>query len=703
MKLLITISGLLLTGLVSASPTLAPVKNPFFHKWTTAFGTAPFHEIKEEHYLPAFTEAMARHKKEIENIACNPKPATFANTIEALDLSGEFLNQVSATFETVKGAESTSGLEALDQQITPMLSAHQDEINLHSGLWKRIQSVYERRSSMNLNVEQTRLLEKTYRDFVRGGAKLESAQKERFKAINTELSSLGVTFGRNLLKETNAWKMALDKREELDGLTENEIAGAGESARKAGMEGKWLVTLHAPSIRPFLLHARNRDLREKAWRAVTGRCDNGNTEDNKQTAAHMASLRLERSKLLGYPTFAHYQLQDRMAKDPVRALDLLEKVWGPAKEAFARDTKVFQEMAKTELGNTPLEPWDWAYIGEKVKKAKYDLDGEALRPYFSIDKVKAGAFEVARKLYGITLTRKMNLPVYQQEVEAYEVKEKDGRHLGILFVDYYPRPGKRAGAWCNTFRSSHVRNGKHISPIVYNVGNFSRPVGNQPALLSLGEVETLFHEFGHALHALFSATKYPGVSSETVAWDFVELPSQIMENWAKAPEVLQSYARHYQTGEPMPDALIQKIQNAEKFNQGHDTLAYLASSFLDMEWHTLKDTRDQDAAAFEKALFERIGLPNLVSPFHRTPHFNHIFNGGYAAGYYSYMWAEVLDADAFEAFRAKGIFNPALAKSFRENILAKGSMEDPMVLYKRFRGSEPGVVPLLRRRGLLPQ
>ena len=703
MQSLVPALALALPTLVSAAPTPVKSDNPLLQKWATPFGTAPFQAIKEAHYLPAIKEAMARQKKEIEAIATQAKPATFVNTIEALDLSGELLGRVAGTFYTVKGAESTPGLEALDQQISPMLSAHQDEISLHEGLWKRVQSVFERRASMQLSSEQTRLLEKTFRDFVRGGANLAPAQKERFKAINAELSQLGVTFGANLLKETNAWKLVLDKPEDLDGLSDNEKAAAAETARKAGMEGKWLVTLQAPSIRPLLLHARNRELRRQAWKAVTLRCDNSNAEDNKKNAARIASLRLERSQLLGYPTFAHFQLQDRMAKDPARAMELLEKVWKPAAQAFARDAKVFQEMAKAELGDAPLEPWDWAYIGEKVKKAQYDLDGEALRPYFPLDKVKAGAFEVARKLYGITLTPRKDLPVYHEEVETFEVKEKDGRHVGILFVDYHPRPGKRSGAWCNTFRSGHVRNGQRVTPIVYNVGNFSRPVGNQAALLSLGEVETLFHEFGHALHALFSATRYPGMSSENVAWDFVELPSQIMENWAKAPEVLKSFAHHHKTGEPMPDSLIQKIQNAEHFNQGHNTLAYLASSIVDLEWHTLKDTKEQDAAAFEKAVFERLGLPRLVSPFHRTPHFRHIFSGGYAAGYYSYMWAEVLDADAFEAFQAKGLFNPTLANSFRKNILAKGSTEEPMALYKRFRGSEPGVKPLLKRRGLLLQ
>ena len=542
------------------------------------------------------------------------------------------------------------------------------------------------------------LLEKTYKRFVRGGALLDAPGKDRLRAINSELASLSVKFGDNLLKEMNEFRLVIEKKENLAGLPEQVVASAAEAARKANLPDKWVFTLHAPSWQPFLQYARNRELRRQLFTAYLTRGDHGNATDNKGIASRTAALRAERARLLGYATWADFEQEEKMAKTPARAYDLLNRLWAPAKAVAAREAAALQEAIKADGQNFELQSWDWAYYAEKVRKARYDVDDAALRPYFQLDKVRDGAFQVAHQLYGITFTELKDMPVYSPEAKVFEVKDADGSHLAIFYVDYHPRPGKRSGAWATRFRSAWVKDGQPIRPVVANVCNLSRPSGDVPALLSLEEVETLFHELGHGLHAMLSRVHYRSLGGTPS--DFVELPSQIMENWAFEPEVLKSYAQHWQTGEAIPATLIDRIKHAERFNQGFRTVELLAASLLDLEWHTLAATTAPDTATLERIALARMGLPPQIPPRYRSTYFQHIFSGGYSAGYYSYIWAEVLDADAFQAFREKGIFDPATARSFRVNVLEKGNSEEPMTLYERFRGRPPSVEPLLEKRGL---
>ncbi len=569
---------------------------------------------------------------------------------------------------------------------------------MNEKLFQRVKAVYDGRKSLRLASEDSMLLENTYKDFVRGGAGLPPEEKTRLRALNQELSMLSLKFGQNLLKETNGYKLVVDRAEDLAGLPPASISGAAEAAKKAGMDGKWVFTLQKPSLIPFLQYAKNRALREKIYRAYCMRGDNGNANDNKQILARIAALRVARAKLLGYPTHADYVLAENMAGDPRTVLGFLDKLWKPAIVVAGRERDAMQEMIAKEGGTFKLAPWDWWYYAEKVKKARYDLDEDELRPYFRMENVRKGVFDVAARLYGLKFVERTDIPRYADDVQVFEVQRTDGSHIGILYTDYYPRGGKGPGAWMGSFRSHERIGDSVVTPVVYNVGNFSRPAGDAPGLLSLDEVETLFHEFGHALFGLLSERSYRNLG---LPRDGIELPSQIMENWAFAPEVLRSYALHYKTGTPIPDSLIDKIHRTETFNQGFATVEYLAASFLDMEWHTLKDTVTADPAQIEKRLFDRLGLIPEIVPRYRSPYFAHIFSGGYSSGYYSYIWAEVLDADAFEAFKEKGLFDLATAKAFRQNILERGGTEDPMGLYRRFRGKEPSIEPLLRKRGLL--
>lgn len=671
--------------------------NPFFSTWKTPFGTPPFDKIRPEHFMPAFEEGMKRQKAEIATILHNPAPATFDNTIAALDDSGLFLANVGNVFGLLSGAETNEKLQAIEAKIKPMLAAHNDDINLDEALFRRVKAVYEKRGELSLNPEQKTLLEHTYRHFVRGGANLDQAGKDKLRALNAELSTLTVKFGDNLLKETNAYKLVVDRREDLAGLSEDQIAAAAAAAKATGDEGKWVFTLKAPSIWPFLASAQNRELRQKIQNAYISRCNNGGETDNKAIFARLTSLRVKKANLLGYKTWAHFIQEEYMAKTPDRVYQLLEQLWKPALKVAHREAADMQAIIDAEGAGFKLTPADWQYYAAKVQKAKYDFDEEALKPYFSLERVREGAFAVANRLYGITFTPRPDIPVYNPEVKVFEVKEKDGSLLGILFTDYFPRPGKRGGAWCANIRDQWIQDGKFITPVVYNVGNFSRPNGDAPALLSLDEVETLFHEFGHALHSLFSHCRFRG--SGLVAQDFVELPSQINENWAFEPEVLKLYARHYKTGEIIPEELVNRKKNASKFNQGFATVEYLAASLLDMDWHTRTESSAVDANVFEKASLEKWGLmPEIVSRY-RTTYFHHSADE-YSAGYYSYIWSAVLDSDAFQAFKEKGnIFDPATAKAFRVLLSRQGS-EDPMSLYVQFRSREPKVDALLEKRGL---
>jgi len=687
--------------LAAVLPSLgqAAESNPLLKEWQTPFGVPPFGEIKEEHFLPAIKEGMARQRQEAAAIAAQAEAPTFANTVEALERSGRDLERANNVFSFLTGAETNEKLQALARELAPLQSAHRDAILLDPVLFRRIKAVWDLRSSLSLTPEQQMLLERTYKRFARGGALLDDAGKDRLRALNSELASLSVRFGDNLLKEMNAWRLVVERKSDLAGLPENLVSAAAEAARKAGFEGKWLFTLHAPSIWPFLQYCANRELRREIFTAYTQRGNHGDATDNKAVARRTAALRTEKARLLGCDTWADFNLEDNMARTPARVYDLLDRVWNPAKSVAAREAKALQEAIKADGKDFQLEPWDWFYYAEKVRQAEYQLDESALRPYFKLENVRDGAFWVAQKLYGITFTELKDMPVYHPEAKVFEARDADGSHLAVFYVDYHPRAGKRSGAWATRFRGTWVENGKSIRPVVANVCNFSRPAGEQPALLTLDEVETLFHEFGHALHSILSKVSYRSLGATPT--DFVELPSQIMENWAFEPEVMARYARHWQTGEPIPAALVDKIHKAGKFNQGFKTVEYLAASLLDMEWHTLASTAEPDAPTLERIALARMSCPPQIVPRYRSTYFQHIFAGGYSAGYYSYIWAEVLDADAFQAFKEKGLFDQATARSFRRNILEKGYSEEPMVLYERFRGRPPSVEPLLEKRGLL--
>jgi peptidyl-dipeptidase Dcp len=682
----------------TATATAAATPNPLLGEWKTPFGLPPFAEIKEEHFLPALKEGMAAERREIDAITGSSEPATFQNTVVALDQAGELLGKVNAVFGALVGADTNDKLQAINREAMPLLTAHRDSISLDEKLFQRVKAVWAARDAIQLDVDQRMLLERTWKRFVRNGAELDGPSQARLRTINTELTNVGVKFGDNLLAETNGYRLVLDKKQQLAGLPDRVVATAAEAARKAGLEGQWLFTLHFPSIWPFLQYADDRELRRQIFTAYTTKADHGGATDNKALASRMAALRVEKARLLGFPTWADYVLDDSMAATPARVYGLLNQLWAPAKAAAARDAIALQAAVKADGKSHPVEAWDWFYYTEKVRKAKYDLDDAALRPYFSLEKVRDGAFYTANRLYGITFTELKDVPVYNPEVKAFEVKDRDGSHLAVFLVDYHPRAGKRSGAWASGFRGQYLRDGKEIRPLVINVCNFSRPVGDAPALLSLEEVETLFHEFGHGLHGILGKKRYQGVGQ--VPRDFVELPSQVMENWATEPEVLKVYARHWKTGQVIPTALVKKIEATARFNQGFKNVEYLAAALLDMEWHTLSTTAEVDSGALERIALARMSMPDNIVPRYRTTYYQHIFGpgGGYSSGYYSYKWAEVLDADAFAAFEEKGLFDQAVARRFR-TLLEKGRSEDPMKLYQDFRGRPPSVQPLLKRLG----
>jgi len=698
--LLIAMSALAAPMASADNPAPAPANNPFFTEWTAPFGVPPFAQIKEEHFLPAFEEGIAERRREVAVITASEEKPTFANTVEALATGGSLLAKVSGVFFNLFSAETNDELQAIARELSPKMSALRDDIQLDEKLFARVAAVWEQRESLELNREQQMLLEKTYKGFVRSGARLDEQQKERMRAINAELAMLSLRFGEHVLKATNAFRLVIEREEDLAGLPPALVMGAAEAAKAAGLEGKWVFTLHGPSLWPFLQYADNRELRRQMKTAYISRGARGTEFDNSAILSRIAALRSERSKMLGYPTHAHFALDETMAKTPERVNDLLTRLWKPALAVAKAEREALQALIAEEGHEFAVEPWDWRYYAERVKKARYDLDEQAIRPYFKLENVRDGAFGLATKLFGITFHPRTDIPTYHPEVQVFEVKDADGSHLSVLMLDYHPRPGKRGGAWMNTYRDQWMENGTDVRPLVVNVGNFSRPAGDLPALLSLEEVETLFHEFGHGLHGMLARTTYRTLSGTSVSRDFVELPSQIMENWVLEPELLRLYARHYQTGEVIPEALITKIKEAERFNQGFATVEYLAASFLDMDWHTLTEAVEHDPVAFEQASLGRIGLIDEIVSRYKSPYFSHIFGGGYAAGYYSYIWAEVLDADAFQAFKEKGLFDRATGMAFRTLILERGGTEEPMTLYVRFRGAEPSVEPLLARRGL---
>ncbi len=676
-------------------------QNPFYTEWDTPFGIPPFSEIKEEHYRPAIEKGIAEHQLEIDAIANSTEHPTFENTILALEYSGDLLGKVTDVFFSLNSAVTNDSMQAIAMWAGPTLSGHNDNIILNEKLFKRIKVVHDARLSLALTPEQDKLLDDYYKRFARNGANLSEADKAKMREINKELSMLTIKFGENILKETNSFEMVLEDKKDLAGLPDFVVSAASEAAEAAGYTGKWMFTLHKTSWIPFLQYSERRDLREKIYTAWFMLGDGDNEFDNKDTLRKIANLRLDRSNLLGYETYADFALEESMAKIPSNVYELFEQIWPPALNKAKEDRALFQEMADREGGNFKIDSWDWWYYAEKLKKEKYDLDDEVLKPYFQLENVMDGCFMVCNKLWGITFDEIKDAPVYHEDVKVFEVKEEDGSLIGIWFCDYFPRASKRGGAWMGTFRKqSRTIDGEMVYPLVYNVGNFSKPTGDMPSLLTFDEVNTMFHEMGHGLHGLLSNGSYPSLTGTAVATDFVELPSQIMENWATDPAVLKMYAKHYKTGEPIPDELVEKIKKAKQFNQGFFASEYIAASILDMDYHTIDKQIGGDIDRFENKSMGAIGLIPEIKPRYRSTYFRHIFSSGYAAGYYSYMWAEVLDADAYQAFKENGIFDRQTADLFRENVLAKGGSEDPMKLYVQFRGAIPSIQPLLERRGL---
>ena len=680
-----------------AAAAAAAQGNPFFAPYGTPFNVPPFDRIKTEHFLPAIEEGIRREQAEIDAIVGNRKAPTFDNTVAALDRAGIFLSEVNAVYGALQGALTSKELQALARQTAPMLAAHRDNIALNETLFLRVKAVYDKREKLKLDREELFLLENTYRDFVRAGALLDEGQKARMRELNQELSLQTVKFGENVLAETNAFKLVIDKKADLAGLPPSVVAMGAETAKQAGLEGKWLFTIQVPSMTPFLTYSERRDLREKLHRAYFMKGDNDNEHDNKGVAKKIADLRRRRAEILGYENHAAFVLENNMAKTPERVESFLRQLWEPTAVKARDEAAALQALVDRGRGRFELASWDWWYYTEKLRQEKYALDDSALRPYFKLDNVREGIFALCEKLYGLKFVDKPELPRYHPEVQVFEVQEADGSHTGILYMDFHPRPSKRSGAWSGGFRRSWYDQGVRVPPVATIVCNFTRPTADAPSLLSTDEVETFFHEFGHALATLFSQGRY---RSRTVARDSVELPSQIMEHWAFEPELLALYAKHYRTGEVIPDELVEKLDRSSLFNQGFITAEYLAASILDMAWHTLPNPAEIDAREFEKDLMEGIGLIPEIVPRYRSTYFSHIFSGGYSAGYYAYIWSEVLDCDAYEAFVEKGIFDRATAESFRKNMLEPFGTEDPMTQYVRFRGAEPKIDGLLRKRGL---
>lgn len=673
--------------------------NPFFSDYTTPFKIPPFDQIDLDHYMPAFKKGIEEQKKEIDAITGNTSPATFENTILPLDKSGDLLTKVNTVFYGLNSANTSPELQKIAREASPLLTTHRDNINLNDKLFQRIKAVYLSLDKSTLNDLQKRTVKKYYEDFVRNGADLNAADKEKLREINQKLSKLGLKFGENLLDETNKnFRLVIDNEADLDGLPKGTIDGAANNAKQLGLDGKWVFTLQKPSMIPFLQYSTKRDLREKLYTGYVMRGNNNNEFDNKEIILEIANLRAERAKLLGYKTYADYIISNNMAKTPEAVYSFLNKVMEPAMYAAKQDRDEMQKIIDADGGNFKLAPWDWWYYAEKLKKQKYNLDESELKPYLSLDNVRNGMFYVASKLYGLSFTKRADLPVYHPEVEAFEVKEANGKYVGLLYLDYYPRPGKRVGAWCGRFRQQTYENGKRIEPIVNIVTNFTRPTNDTPALLTWDETTTLFHEFGHALHGLFTDGEYDRIAG-SLPRDMVELPSQVMENWAGEPQVLRVYAKHYETGAAMPDDLMERLQKSMTFNQGFETVEYIAASILDLDWHSFSEPQKVDVLEFEKNSMKKINLMNEIYPRYRSTYFNHII-GGYAAGYYVYLWAAVLDTDAFNAFAETGdIYNPEIAKMFRKYILTEGGNDEGMVQYLKFRGKEPSIDPLLKKRG----
>ena len=675
--------------------------NPFLGKYTTPYGIPPFEQIKVEHYKPAFIKGMEEHKKEIDAIVNNKKTATFENTIAALDRCGELLNKVASVFYGQNSACTSDEMQAVSREISPLLSQHSDDITMNAALFKRVKYVYDHQSEEKLDKEQKKLLEETYKSFVRSGANLSADKQEQLRKLNQEISMLQLTFGQNMLAETNAFQLVIDNKDDLAGLPQNLIASAAEVAKERGLDGNWVFTLHNPSVMPFLQYSDRRELRERMYKGYISRGCQGGKNDSREVVKKLVKARLEKARLMGYEDYASMALDNRMAKTPEAVYELLDQVWKPALAKAKEELADIQEEMKKDGRDFTAEGWDWRYYADRAKRAKYAFDENELRPYLKLENVRDGLFYCANKLYGITLTPIKNVPLPHPEAQAFEVKDAKGKHIAVLFMDFFPRASKRGGAWCGTYRDQTYEKGKKITPVVTIVCNFTKPAAGEPALLTADEASTMFHEFGHALHQFFQDVHYQGISN--VPRDFVELPSQINEHWCFAPEVLKVYAKHYKTGETMPQALVEKMERSQKYGQGFATVEYVAASLLDMDWHVLKSVPDDlDVEDFERQTLVKRGLLSQIPPRYRTTYFNHTMGGGYTAGYYSYMWAEVLEADGFEAFKETGdIFNQDVANRFRTYVLTPGGINDAMDMYVNFRGKKPDTKPLLRNRGLL--
>lgn len=676
------------------------VINPFFQPYNTPYNLPPFDKIKNEHFKPAILEGIKQHQAQIDKITDTTDPPTFENTILMMENSGEFLLNVNTIFSNLNGANTNDELQNIAKEVAPNLAAHNDTIYLNGKLFSKVKSLWNKKESLNLNLEQAKILDNLHKAFVRNGANLSDLDKDKLRKINATLSLTSLKYGQNILAETNKYELVIEDLKDLSGLPQELITAAFADAKSKGYNEKWMFTLSNSSVIPFLQYSTNRNLRQQIWNAYQTRGNHDDTLDNKENALQLANLRGEKARLLGYQSHAHYILEETMAKTPETVYKLLNDLWKPALEIAKTEAAAIQEMMKKDGINDSVQAYDWSYYTDKIRKERFNLDEQELKPYFSLENAREGVFQVAKNLYGLKFKSLNDVPKYHEEVSTWEVTESDGTHLGILYMDFHPRNSKRGGAWMTSYRTQKTVNGLRQAPVISVVCNFSKPTENTPALLTFDEVSTLFHEFGHALHGLLSNVTYRSLAGTNVPRDFVELPSQIMENWTAESEVLKMYAKHYQTGEVIPDNLIQKMQESSTFDQGFITTEYLAASFLDLNYHTQKTAITIDAVTFEKNTMKEIGLIDMIIPRYRSTYFNHIFSGGYSAGYYSYIWSGVLDTDAFEVFKTTSLFNPEKAKLFRKNILEKGGTEDPMVLYKRFRGAEPSVTPLLRKRGL---
>ncbi|MCW9029148.1 MAG: M3 family metallopeptidase [Kangiella sp.] len=677
--------------------------NPFFKEWSTPYGMPPFEQIKDEHFKPAFAKAIAEVRMEVDEIANNPDEPTFANTIEAMEYNGKLLNKVTNVFYNLTSANTNPTLQAISKEIGPQLSSLRDDVNLNENLFKRVSALYATKDELGLRPDQMRLLEDSYKSFVRGGAELNDEQKQKLRELNKKETQLSLQFAENVLAETNDWELVIDNKEDLAGLPQWFIDASAKTAEERGHEGKWVITTHRTSKDPFLVNSTKRDLREKVYYAYTHRGDNGNEYDNNKISAELATLRAEKANLMGYKSHADFVLEERTAKNPDNVYELLNQVWPVALEQAKSEAAAMQEVINQEGGDFTFAAHDWRHYAEKVRQERYSLNDEEVKPYFSLESTLQGVFYTANQLFGMNFKERFDLPKYHDDVRTFEVTDEKGELIGIYLTDHYVRDGKRGGAWMNSYRKQFVtEDGEFVKPIIVNVLNYPRPVGDEPTLLTFDQASTLFHEFGHAAHGLLSDGVYPSQTGTSVPRDFVEFPSQVMENWMLEPEVLAKFAKHYKTGEVIPQEMVDKIQAASQFNQGFATTEYMAATLLDLAWHTQEAGADiQDANAFEKAVLNDLGLIPEIAPRYRTTYFSHIFSGGYSAGYYSYIWSEIFAADAYQAFRENGIFDKETADKFVEFILSKGGTQDPLELYKKFRGKEADPKYLLKSRGLI--